>query len=277
MKTIVAHIAPDLDAIASSWLIKRHMPGWADAEHAFVPAGKTLNNKPPDEDPDIIHVDTGLGRFDHHQLSERSSATRRVFDFLIHENHIKERDREALEHMVVFITDIDNFGEVYFPDPTNIRYMFCLHEFIYPLRGTLSSDTELTNVIMLILDSILYTVKNALKAEAEIKAGLIMTTSLGKTLVMENKNESSVKFALKKGFDVVVRRDPDSRTIRIKTQPTPAFDLTTLADTIKKADPHATWFLHASKNMLLNGSSKNPDSIPSALTLTSLIAILKEM
>ena len=277
MKTIVTHISPDLDAIGSTWLIKRYLPEWDVAEHAFVPAGETYENKPPDDNPDIIHVDTGMGRFDHHQLSERTSATKRVFDYLSEEGYIKEKDLEALEYMVNFITEIDNFGEVHFPDPANIRYAFCLHEFIYPLRSQFSSDTELMTVVMMILDSILYTQKNNLRAEAEMKEGVIMTTHWGRTLIMETKNEAAIKYALKKGFEMVIRRDPDTSTIRIKTQPNKKYDLTPLHKAIIKADPKATWFLHASKNMLLNGSSKNPNSIPSSLSLHGLIEILKEI
>ncbi len=81
-KLIVTHMSPDLDAISSSWLIKRYLPEWESADHDFVPAGQTLNGMQPDSDPNVIHVDTGLGRFDHHQLSEKSSATKRVFDYL---------------------------------------------------------------------------------------------------------------------------------------------------------------------------------------------------
>lgn len=277
MKTIVAHISPDLDAITSAWLVKRHMPDWADAEFQFVPAGETYMGKPPDMDPDIIHVDTGLGRFDHHQLAERTSATKRVFDFLAEEGYIKERDIEGIEHMVQFVNEIDNFGEVNFPDPTDIRYSFCIHEFIYPLRSKLSSDAELTNVVMLMLDSVLYTVKNSLKAEKEIKEGAIIQTTLGKTLIIETKNEAAIKYALKKGYEIVVRRDPETSMIRIKTQPTEKYDLSHWYKVIKSKDKNASWFLHASKHMLLNGSSKNPNSIPSALTLTRLVEILREI
>lgn len=277
MKTIVAHISPDLDAITSAWLITRYLPEWDTAEYAFVPAGETYQGKPPDADPDIIHVDTGMGRFDHHQLSERTSATKRVFDYLAEEGYVKERDLVALEHLVNFVTEIDNFGEVHFPDPTNIRYTFCLHEFIYPLRSKFTSDTELLSMVMLILDSILYTEKNNLRAEEEITEGVVMKTHWGRTLLMETKNEAAVKYALKKGFEMVVRRDPDTATIRIKTQPNKKYDLTPLHKIIIKADPDATWFLHASKNMLLNGSTKNPNSIPSSLTLHRLIEILKEI
>jgi len=276
-KTIVTHISPDLDAIAASWLIKRYLRDWESADHAFVPAGETLDKKPVDYDPNIIHVDTGLGRFDHHQLKVRSSATKRIFDYLAEEGYIKEKDIVTVEHMVQFITEIDNFGEVHFPDPTNDRYSFCLHEFVYPLRGQLTSDKELVNMVFLILDSILFTIKNNIHAKKDIESGLVMNTPWGKTIIMETKNEGAVKFALKSGYEMVVRRDPLTHHIRIKTQPNKKYDLTRLYKKMLEVDADATWFLHISKNMLLNGSSKKPDSVPSSLSLKRLIAILKEM
>jgi hypothetical protein len=276
-KTIVTHISPDIDAIGSTWLVKRYLPDWGSAEHTFVPAGETYEGKKPDADPDIIHVDTGLGKFDHHQLKERTSATRRVFDYLAEEGHIREKDLIAVELMVAYITEIDNFGEVHFPDPNDVRYSFNLHEFIYPLRGQLSSDTELVNMVFLILDSILFTVKNNIKAAEEIKEGLVLKTKYGKTLIMETKNEAAIKYALKEGYELVIRRDPDTSTLRIKTLPDKKYDLTPVYKKIVKADKKATWFLHASKNMLLNGSTKNPNSVPSSLSLKRIIEIIKEI
>lgn len=276
-KLIITHISPDLDAITSSWLVKRYLPGWSGAEHAFVPAGDTYEGKDPDVNPEIIHVDTGLGNFDHHQSSERSSATEKVFKYLIANNHIKDKDIPAIEEMVKHTTLIDNFQEVNFPEPTNPRYAYLVHEFIYNLRAQLTSDQELISMVMLILDSVFFTIKNNLKAEEEIAEGIILNSSLGKVLLMETKNEAAVKYALKKGFEIVVRHDPDSKNIRIKTQPSSKFDLTNLYNIIIKVDKKATWFLHASKNMLLNGSSKNPNSIPSSLTIKELIAIIKKV
>ena len=79
MKTIVTHIGPDLDAITSLWLIKTRFPGWEEASIAFVPAGKTLHDAPPDEAPDIIHVDTGFGKYDHHQSDADTCAAQLVY------------------------------------------------------------------------------------------------------------------------------------------------------------------------------------------------------
>ena len=80
MKTIVTHIGPDLDAIASIWLVKMFYPGWEEAGIAFVPAGTTLGRLPPDENPEIMHVDTGFGRFDHHQTNADTCASQLIYE-----------------------------------------------------------------------------------------------------------------------------------------------------------------------------------------------------
>src|SRR5687768_6706303 len=99
MKTLVTHMSPDLDALMSSWLILRFLPKWGEAELAFVPAGKTLNNMPPDSDPAIIHVDTGMGKFDHHQNGDYTCASKKVFEYLIEENLIPVKLQPSLERM----------------------------------------------------------------------------------------------------------------------------------------------------------------------------------
>ena len=80
MKTIVTHIGPDLDAITSIWLAKTFLPAWEEASLAFVPAGSTLEGKPPDDNPEILHVDTGFGRFDHHQTNADTCASILVYE-----------------------------------------------------------------------------------------------------------------------------------------------------------------------------------------------------
>ena len=70
MKLIVTHFNPDLDAIASIWIIKRFLKGWEKARVRFVPAGETYKDQPVDSQPEILHVDTGLGELDHHQTNK---------------------------------------------------------------------------------------------------------------------------------------------------------------------------------------------------------------
>lgn len=277
-KTIVTHVSCDLDGIASVWLIKKYLPGWEDANLAFVLAGKTLDNKPPDEDPDIIHVDTGLGRFDHHQIKDRHlSAAKRVFEHLEKEGHIREKDKQAVGRIVEFVATIDNFGEVYFPQPTSDTYDFALHQIIEGLKGTRSDDAERCNLGLELLDGVLLVFKNKVRAEQEIKKGLDFQSKFGKSLALETENEEAIKLAMKMGYQMVVRKDPKRGFVRIKTQPKDVYDLTPLYEAVMKVNPEADWFLHVSKNILLNGSAKNPNVTASKLSLKQVIDLIKKI
>lgn len=278
MKTIVAHLSVDLDAISSAWLLKRHRPGWEDAQLKFVPAGTTLNDRPVDENPEIAHVDTGLGMFDHHQIQDTSlCAAKRVFDYLVKENNIKKHDFEPLSRIVDFVVKIDNFKEVFFPDPTSDVYDFALHQILEGLKGVVTTDAERCEIGFVLLDAVLQLFRNKVKAEKEIKQGLIFQSKWGKSLGLETGNEEALRFALLTGYNLVVRKDPERGNIRIKTMPDKKFDLTPIYEKLKAVDPKATWFLHISKNMLLNGSSKNPNSTPSYLSLQKVIEIIKKI
>ena len=114
MKTVVTHIGPDLDAITSVWLVKTFLPGWEEASLAFVPAGTTLEKKPPDDNPEILHVDTGFGKFDHHQTDADTCAARLVLDEV---NMHRGRD-EAMERIITLVNDVDHFREAFYPNPT---------------------------------------------------------------------------------------------------------------------------------------------------------------
>ncbi|MBI4004622.1 chromate resistance protein [Candidatus Roizmanbacteria bacterium] len=275
MKTIVTHIHPDLDAITSIWLIKRFLPDWQDADIAFVSAGATYKNLPPDGDPDIIHVDTGLGKFDHHQTDEFTSATKRVFTYLGDKHSITDPSIEALEHIVQQVTEIDHFAEANYPEPTHDRYDFMLTQLIEGLHNLMKDNTSVVNYVLTLLDALLILFENKTKAEHEIKTGFVFESKWGKTLAIETKNEEVMKLALKIGYGMVIRKDPEKGNIRIKTLPKKEMDITPIYKIMQKLDPQATWFLHASKNILLNGSSKGPTMIPSVLPLKKVIEIVR--
>lgn len=277
MKTIVTHVYPDLDAISSCWLIRRYLPGWEEADFVFVPAGTTYEGNDPDIHPDIIHVDTGLGRFDHHQTDEYISAAELVFEFLKKEKHVPTEDREGLERMVRHITEIDHFAEAYYPEPTSDRYEFGLSQVIDNLHIGTKSNHSTADCVLLILDSILSQFKSKLIAESEIKKGLVFQSKWGKTIAMETTNEDTLKLALKMGFSLVLRKDPELGNVRIKTLPKKELNLTPLYEKLHSADAKATWFLHSSKNMLLNASAKNPTMIPTSLALKRVIEIIKSI
>jgi len=279
MKTIVAHFSPDIDSITSCWLVKRFMQGWEKADIKFVAAGQTLDGQKVDSNPDVIHVDTGFGRFDHHQTADYTSASLLVFNHLKKEKLLKDRVIFALEKMVTEVNNYDHFGEVYFPDPASDHYEFMLHKIIEGgLKSILREDIIITESVFPFLDALLNIFIKKVYAEEELKKGFVFTSKYGKSIIVETKNEETTKLALKNGYSFVAKRDPEKGSIRIKTLPEPKYDLKPLYDLILKFDKkEATWYLHKSGNMLLNASSKNPNSVPSTLSVNKLIEIVKSI
>ena len=106
-KIIVTHISPDFDGIPAIWLLKRYHPEFSDARVEFVPAGdNTLNREPVDSDADIVHVDVGGGRFDHHHSDKFTSGAQLVYEWLVDEGYIDKEDN-AIARMVKVITELE--------------------------------------------------------------------------------------------------------------------------------------------------------------------------
>jgi hypothetical protein len=273
MKTIVTHIGPDLDAITSIWLVKTFLPGWEEASFAFVPAGTTLEKQAPDSNPDIFHVDTGFGAFDHHQTDADICASMLVYE------KVKEEfgSDPALERLIAVVNSIDHFREVFFPDPTNDTWDITLVAAIDGWRLLYPDDPIKTVTLgMEVLDGLYKTFQNKVWAEKELIKGREFETPWGKGIALETTNDETVHLAQKKGYVIAVRKDPKKGYLRIKAIPIPSIDLSMAYERFKAKDTQATWFLHASHHMILNGSSKNPDMKPTHLNLDDIITILQE-
>lgn len=275
MKTIVAHIGPDLDAIAAIWLIKKYFQGWEEAVLAFVPAGKTLKDLPPDDNPEVIHVDTGFGKFDHHQSDADTCASR-----LVYEEIAKNRGEDtALDRLTNIINDVDHFREAFFPNPTSDYWDLSIVAAIDGWRLIYSEDPlKIVTLGMDNLDGIYKIFQNKVWAEKEIKEKAVeFETKWGKAIGLETTNDEVVHLGQKMGYSLVVRKDPKKGYLRIKALPKDNVDLTALYGVLSKAEPNATWFLHASKKMILNGTSKNPEMKPSARPLSEIIETIKSI
>lgn len=276
-------MAPDVDAVTSVWLLKRFLPGWDEVEVAFVPAGKTLNNEIPDTDPDILHVDTGMGMLDHHQTDEDTCAAKRTVEFISQyqksagKNYKKHFPDEALVRLVDVVNDIDHFREASYPNPGADFYDFGMVAVLDGWRLLYPDDHKrVTRQGMEILDGLYKTFQNKLWAEKEIQEnGTAFTTKWGDGMAVETVNDEVLRVAQLRGSIIVVRKDPKKGFVRIKALPESSADLTKVYNRIRKLDPQATWYLHASKRMVLNGSSKNPDSRATKLTLREVVDVLK--
>lgn len=309
MKLIVTHRAADLDAIASSWLLKRFLPGWENAEFRSVPAGEKLKGNYTQKGEtiekidghDVIHVDTGLGPLDHHDTQDTDvCATSLALDYVLKNNeHLPSDDNkvEALKRIVNFAIDDDHFQEVFLHDPENEIYDFSIVSLIHGIKLLYPKDDQsVMSFGMDLMDSIYHYFENKVWAEKEIKEkGIRFNTKWGKSIALETMNDTVLKLAQVMGYVIAVRKDPATGNIRIKARPRKRImkhesrikdsnifedvdvDLTLVYDKLSKMDRDATWYLHASKRMLLNGSSKNPNMKGSKLTLSQVVEVLQNI
>jgi len=274
MKTIVTHIGPDLDAITSTWLVKTFFPGWEEALLAFVPAGTTLNKMSPDSDPEIIHVDTGFGKFDHHQTDADTCAARLVYEEIVKQHGVDP----VLERLVAVVNDVDHFREVFYPNAAADYWEFWIVAQIDGWRLLHGENpTKIMELGFQSLDGIYKVLLNKMWAEKELLNAIEFPTKWGKGAGFETVNDEVIHQAQKRGFSVVIRKDPKKGYVRIKSLPKEEIDFTALYERLKSDDTDATWFLHASRHMILNGSAKNPDMKPSKRTLADLVRVIQEV
>lgn len=284
-RLIVTHHAPDLDATGSVWLLKRFdAQHYANAKVTFVNPGQTISSDaaaPFEVDPsNIIHVDTGLGEFDHHQPDrglEHICASSLVYDHLC-QIHPELKDDAALQDMVAFITDIDHFGEIYWPEASHSRYSFMLHELIRGFEFTEPHDDDSQlHFAMTCLDCTYGILTQQHKASVILaQRGQEFALAAGKALAVESNNDDVLKAGQKQGFALVVRKDPDEGHIRIKVRPDSPIDLKQVYEEILKVDRVGTWYYHPSGKMLLNGSHKHREQASTPLELSQVVSLLKK-
>lgn len=291
-------MSPDWDAIGSVWLIRKFLPGWESASVQFVPAGervgKAKNNQGDDPmekmgDDEVIHVDTGLTPLDHHQTQDTTvSAASRTWDYVRSEveksgTTLTKEHKEAISRIVKFIVATDHFKEVFWKDAGADYHEFSLLGLLegYKLLKQ-GQDMDYVNFGFVCLDAMLHTFENRIWAEKEIREkGIEFKTKYGKGMGFETLNDTVLKLAQKMGYVLVVRKDPRKGYVRIKTLPSTdekkGIDLTNAYEQLSKIDPDATWFLHVSRKMLLNGTPKNPKMRPTKLSLKDIIKVLEKI
>lgn len=287
MRLIVTHHAPDQDAIGSVWMLKTFdAQHFADAKVAFVDPGKTITEGElaalgftKKDFEEIVHTDTGLGKFDHHQPDrgkQHISATSLTYDHCC-EVHPELKDDKALQSLVDHVTDVDHFGECFWPEANSSRYAFMLHELLDGLqRAGLHTDETQLHFGITCLNGVYKELEELTKAKEVMARGKEFSTRWGKGLAVKTNNDAVIKFAQKAGFAVVIKKDPDEGHVRIKGQPIDGMDLTPLANKILAKDTEGTWYFHPSKTMLLNGSDKWHDKVSTPLSLDEILAMAKE-
>lgn len=284
-KLLVTHHAPDLDAVTSVWMLKRfNTEHFGTAKVAFVNPGESLSQSMAEHLGfslnQVTHTDTGLGEFDHHQPERGQQficATSLVFDHICTIQPDKKTDK-ALKALVAYVTDVDHFQEIYWPDASHDRYTFMLHELLKGLESIDPHDDDsILNFGMQALDAAYSQLTLEKRAEELIiERGQIFNLSIGKCMAIETSNDDVIKVAQKQGYAVVIRKDANAGHVRIKARPDAKIDLKAASDEISRRDEDGTWYYHPGGKMLLNGSAKHRDQKPTHLTIPELIHVMQE-
>lgn len=283
-KLIVTHHAPDIDAIGAVWLLKRFLSSeYANANVSFVNPGECLSTREIEVlgflADQVVHVDTGLGKFDHHQPDRAKKpicASSLVQEFVAESNPELAND-EALRTIIDYISEIDHFQEIEWPEPSSIRYRFMIHELIRGIEYTDPHNDEYQlRFGMSCLDNVYAVLKQHHKALKVIKQkGQIQQVGEFRLLAIETRNDNVIKVAMTQGNDIVVCKDPQRGHIRIKARPNTDVDFQPLYQKITSIDQKGTWFYHNSGKMLLNGSYKHRNQVPSPLTVSQVVEQIK--
>lgn len=284
---IVTHHAPDLDACCSVWLLKRFdSQHYGSAKIAFVNPGETITLEEAESHGsqlhEATHVDTGLGEFDHHQKERgrlQISASSLVYNDHLSKLHPELKNDQALKALVDLTTEIDHFGEIFWPDADSPRYSLMIHELIRGLEFTDPHDDDSQlHFGLSCLDAAYATLKQHLRAKEIIaEKGIDFNIAEGKCLGVETSNDDTIKQGQKMGYILVVRKDPKKGNVRIKSRPDSKLDLKDAHEKIKQLDSTGSWFYHPSGKMLINGSRKHRNQVASPLSLDQVIKVIKEV
>ena len=286
-KTIVPHQNPDLDAIMSTWLLVRFdQPRYGDAKLVYIPGSTTYKDLPVDGNPDVVHVDVGFGRYDHHQKGRQDTcASELVYKSLVEEGLVKPSD-EALKAMIEHARAIDLFLDYDWSEANETRFSFTLSEIIPALhRLQIHEDEVVVRMIMVQLDGVYQKMKDLYKAREEIKEGVEFQSVWGKGLMVESGADNVHKIAQRMGYEIVLVKNEKSQYIGIKTVPSVEKSLRPLYDKIHKLDGpprlgeagEGKWFYHNSGHMLLHGSSKGKKPEPSKLSIEEILELIKSI
>lgn len=240
--------------------------GAAGAELEFVPAGRTLNDAEVDSDPQIVHVDTGGGRFDHHHTADPTLSAAELV------RRALAPDDEPLRRLVEQVTRIDN-AEAYpgrQPVFFNINDLIAGYNALFPNKPHHVAQAMLPN-----LDAWYEHEARQVRLEQAFKRRREFQTRWGLGIAMQSDDGGSSRLAYRYGAVLYAYRDQRGY-MGVAAQRHSKVDLKPVYLTLKRIDGDADWYLHPSRRLLLCGTPKAPPRQLSTLSLDDLVSVLQE-
>lgn len=271
------HKNPDLDAIMSCWLLVRFdQSRFGDAKLEFIPASTTYKNEKVDSDPDIVHVDVGFGRFDHHQPGVLNTCgSELVYRYLVEQNLISPSDKPVTE-MIEHALQIDHFKDCFWEEAQESRFAFTLSEIIPSIHRLQVYDNEaVVRMVLVYLDAAYQRLKDWDKSKKAIAQGQTFNALWGKGVMVATGADDVSKVAQRMGYDIVIVHDPEKGYLKIKLKPDNPHNLSPVYDKIKEREDSSRWFYHNSGLMLFSGSDKGANREKSELTPAEILEIVR--
>lgn len=262
MKTLVTHINPHLDDIAAIWLFRKFHPEFTEAKLEFLSAKSstaTWEDKPVDQDAEVIHFGIGKGKFDEHKGDMHDCATSLVW------KEIGVQD-PAIDELVHYVT-LEDTGKL----PILEFGEFSLPAFIRPKSNDSKLSAKAVELGEEILDRILEVLKAKHQAMIDWESRSESETRFGKTIAVKSSSVDRV-FCKRHEGDVFLMYDPKNTSVQYFTPKD--IDLEPIYLKLKDVDPTADWFLHHSHHMVICGSGAAPDSKPTKLSFEQLIDVI---
>ncbi len=228
----------------------------------FVPSGQTLGGAPADHDPSIIHVDTGHGRFDHHDAADHNlSATELV-------RRSVASDEPILRRIARTVTLLDHALASGGTAP-DLGALIEGYNALYPQSPEAVAAAMFAN-----FDAWYAHEAKQARLEGAFAQRIEFETEWGLGIAMESDDGGSSRLAYGAGAVLYAYRDGKGN-MGIAAKSRSPVDLTEVLRELKRIDPEADWFLHPSKRLLLCGTPKSPPRVPSKLSLEELAGVLR--
>ena len=208
---------------------------------------RTMQGMLPDSDPHIFHVDTGGGRFDHHQRAATDLCAAELVRRAVAPHDL------PLQRMVQQVCQIDNArapsGDSAF---FNINALIAGYNLLFPNRPHHVAAAMLPN-----LDAWYEHESRQIRLEQAFIHRLEFDTPWGLGIAMESDEGGSSKLAYGHGAVLYAYRDGNG-WMGVAAQSRSRVDLSHVYGDLRTIDAHADWFLHTNRRLLLCGTAKAP-------------------
>jgi hypothetical protein len=207
-RVVVTHIRPDTDAWLCIWAVSKYMllqDDESELKIEFVRAGEQMPPKAMQayvrQGYSVLHVDTGLGRFDQHgkELGRTSS-------FAMLATALDIQHEPDIVHLLELANATDSAEAL---DPTSIHFLFkSLPSYYYDMTTKESDWGKVLDVVTTVLDSMAGQWRAHAKSKAKFDPSVIQKTASGKNIAVLPGKASQREAAFGAGADIVLFTEP---------------------------------------------------------------------